>query len=434
MTKKTVQTFLSVAETENTITTGSAAWDGNFHDRLNYDRSKILNMAITAWRENPIARRIIEITSEFVLGDGFGISSENPGVLAFLNRFWNHELNDLDSQLKEWADEAWRSGDLFLLFSIDAGGFPLVRAIPAETITEIVTTSNDYRQETAYKRNPFDEQPYPAYQPGTEQETFMLHFALNRAVGSSFGESDLAPVLHWLGTYRKWLEDRAQLNYFRQMFAFVMQRSSGSQADKEAYKHDFIAKLPKKGGSVLFIEPNETLSTLSPELGSSEANEDGLALKRMIATGAGLPMHYLSEPESSTRTTAEAAGTPTFKRFKSRQKFLQNAVTHVLTVAMETYRVNGGRMPEKPEFKVTTPDITERDNANLAIAVQRIVNAIAPLYNSKIISTQEFTRIVYRFLAESQPKEVPNGFTPIKPRPAAGKSDTTGSGKEEIRG
>jgi hypothetical protein len=28
----------------------------------------------------------------------------------------------------------------------------------------------------------------------------------------------------------------------------------------------------------------------------------------MIAAGAGIPMHFLAEPEGATRTTAEAAG------------------------------------------------------------------------------------------------------------------------------
>ena len=59
------------AETENTITLGAASWDNNFRDRLNYDRQNILTQAITAWRSNPIARRIIELTTEFTVGTGF---------------------------------------------------------------------------------------------------------------------------------------------------------------------------------------------------------------------------------------------------------------------------------------------------------------------------------------------------------------------------
>ncbi len=71
MTNEPVQTSVTVIETDNTITLGAASWDNNFRDRLNYDRQNILTQAITAWRSNPIARRIIELTTEFAVGTGF---------------------------------------------------------------------------------------------------------------------------------------------------------------------------------------------------------------------------------------------------------------------------------------------------------------------------------------------------------------------------
>ncbi len=64
----------------------------------------------------------------------------------------------------------------------------------------------------------------------------------------------------------------------------------------------------------------ETWSVIQPNLASQEAGEDGLAIKRMIAAGAGLPLHFLAEPESATRTTAESAGGPTFRHFEQRQR------------------------------------------------------------------------------------------------------------------
>ena len=118
--KKTVSTQLTVAETDNTITLGAATWDNNFRDRLNYDRQNILTQAITAWRSNPIARRIIELTTEFSVGTGFTFTAPKT-IEDYLYKFWHHPFNDLDDQLPEWADEAWRTGDLFLLCSKDLG-------------------------------------------------------------------------------------------------------------------------------------------------------------------------------------------------------------------------------------------------------------------------------------------------------------------------
>jgi hypothetical protein len=256
-----------------------------------------------------------------------------------------------------------------------------------------------------------------------------LHFPLNRAVGASFGESDLAPILYWIGLYRQWLEDRSRLNYFRQMFSFILQRPFASQAEKESYMRDFIAKLPTKSGGVLGLDPNETLGVLNPNLASFEAEADGLALKRMIAIGAGIPMHYLAEPEESTRTTAEAAGTPTFKRFKRRQMYLANVVKTLLQTVITIRRKYNPNLPGRPDIRINVPDITEKDNANLAIAVQRVVTAFAPLYNAKLIEPKEFIRLVYRFVAENIPEKI-GDFAPINVRGGGARTPTTDPGTE----
>jgi hypothetical protein len=423
MTKKIVQTALTVSETENTITIGAASWDNNFRDRLNYDRQNIITQAITAWRANPIARRIIELTTEFTVGTGFTFEAP-PVLMPYLTSFWNHPLNNLDQQLPEWADEAWRTGDLFLLCSVDAGGQMYVRALPSEGITVIDTAENDYRQELLYKRDAMDEEPYTAYHPGSS--LFLLHYPLNRAVGASFGESDLAPVLYWIGLYRQWLEDRARLNYFRQLFSFVLTRPFASQAEKAAYMHDFTIKMPTKSGGVLGLDTTETLEALNPALASGDANEDGLALKRMIATGVGIPMHYFAEPESSTRTTAEAAGTPTFKRFERRQEYLKEVVRSLLMIAVDIRRIYHRTTSKNVVIKINVPDVTEKDNATLAIAVQRITAAFAPIYNARLITPKEFIRLVYRFVGEEAPAAI-GKFNPVNLRGGPGEKTPGGA-------
>lgn len=427
---------LTVRETDDTITKGSNAWHSLFVTRLNMDREKILTQVINAYRTNPIAKRIIEITTEFAIGDGFGWSATGARLERFVKRMWNNPLNDLDTQITEWATEAWSTGDLFLIGSVDAGGMTYWRAMPAENITEIETVENDYRQERAYKRDSLDEKPYKAYNPATvygftdparpgekPESEFMLHFPLNRVVGSCFGESDLGSVLYWILLYKQWLEDRARLNFFRQLFTFILQRNwTGNQAEKDKYVAEFMARLPKKSGGVLALDADEILGTLNPNLASFEAEQDGLAIKRMIVTGVGMVMHWFAEPEGSTRTTAEAAGTPSFKRFQARQRYLVKVVQRVVQVSIANQRHFDTSLPANPTFTITAPDITERDNANLSLAVLRIVQAFAPLYNAKKISAKETMRIVWRFLGEVPPEGEPDPDMPIIMSGSAGGS------------
>jgi hypothetical protein len=268
----------AVLESEDTITHGARLWTGLFHSRENYDRASVLTKALNAWRSNALAKRIIEITTEFTVGDGFSFDCKHARAARFLKAWWNDPLNDIDSQLPEWADEAWRTGDLFLLFSVDPSGASYVRALPAELVTQVVTRGNDYRQESAYiTGSGLDSITYQAYNTDEEQTSFVLHFPLNRAVGNVFGESDLTSVMWWIESYKQWLDDRSKLNYFRQIFSFTLQKPFTSDAEKAAYSARFKATFPKTPGGIVFLDSTEKLDTLNPNLAAYESGEDGLA-------------------------------------------------------------------------------------------------------------------------------------------------------------
>ena len=161
----------------------------------------------------------------------------------------------------------------------------------------------------------------------------MLHYAVNRLAGMKWGEPDIAPLLPWLARYASWLEDRVRLNRFRQAFLYIVTGKFNNEAEKTARQKEINAN-PPMPGSVLVTDATETWSVIQPQMDSFEANADGLALKKFIAGGMGYPLHWLAEPESSTRTTAEAAGTPTFKSLEERQKMFLSMLKEILEVVI----------------------------------------------------------------------------------------------------
>src|SRR5512147_2308727 len=62
-------------------------------DRHDYDRDEVLRDALDAWRQNPLARRIVELTSQYVVGGGLGIEAKNERTHRFLKNWWDHRLN-----------------------------------------------------------------------------------------------------------------------------------------------------------------------------------------------------------------------------------------------------------------------------------------------------------------------------------------------------
>jgi hypothetical protein len=290
-------------------------------DRWDYDRLEVQQQALALWRSNPLARRLVALTSEYVVGGGIALGSPDPVADAFLKAWWHHPLNQLDQRVMEWCDELTRSGELFFLLSSDAAGMTYVRAVPAVDISAVETAGNDLHQETGYVYRPAGDTVEERWQAddGRSLAPAMRHYAVNRPVGAVRGESDLAPVLRWLNRYASWLEDRARLNRYRTAFMYVVRARFMSETERLTRQHTLAAN-PPTPGSILVTDESESWEVLSPKLEADDANEDGLALKKMIAAGAGLPLHFLAEPESATRTTAEAADGAAFRRLEERQR------------------------------------------------------------------------------------------------------------------
>ncbi|MHB8132880.1 MAG: hypothetical protein ACYDH1_01540 [Anaerolineaceae bacterium] len=383
-------------------------------DREDYDRETVISQALEAWRLNPLARRIVELTSQYVVGGGISISCRDERVNAFLGKWWNHDLNKLSLRIYEWCDELTRSGELYFLLSTDAGGMTFVRAVPAIEIKEIQTAKDDLQQEIAYVQkarilmgdDSCEERIWKAYDPKNDgsgldgrPETVMIHFAINRPVGAVHGESDLAPILRWLSRYASWLEDRARLNRYRNAFYFVVKSRFVSETDRKI-RQETLSANPPMPGSILVVDESESWDVINPKLEANDASTDGLALKKMVAAGAGIPLHFLAEPESATRTTAESAGGPTFRHFEQRQEFFIEILKDLAGIALRRRAKVEKGLDGDAVVEVMGADLSSRDNAALAIATSTITAALVSLHDRGLIDDSELLRMVYRFAGE----------------------------------
>ena len=257
----------------------------------------------------------------------------------FLDQFWNHRLNRMSTRVSEMCDELTRTGNLFVLLTTDAAGMSYIRLMPASHIEKIISADNDIEQPLWFNPKAGLENLDPARSPPTiprnddRTKPVIIHYAVNRPAGAQWGEPDLAPLLVWLSRYSNWLQDRARLNRFRNAFLFVVQAKFASEAQRKARQTALNAN-PPNPGSILVADENETWKVISPRLDSGDAEKDGLAIKKMIAAGAGIPLHFLAEPESATRTTADAAGGPTFRRFEQRQEYFLWMINDILRVVL----------------------------------------------------------------------------------------------------
>ena len=132
----------------------SPGWGNLTSSSHDYDQgtiSKLYADSLTAFRKNPIALRIIGITTSFVIGDSIKISSPDPNLDKFIQTFWNHPKNRLALRLAPMCDELSRAGDLFpILFRNNQDGMSTIRFTTKDRIVKIDSEPNDWETELAF--------------------------------------------------------------------------------------------------------------------------------------------------------------------------------------------------------------------------------------------------------------------------------------------
>jgi len=391
----------------------SPGWH-SFGSELDRDWSELYQLqtdALTAWRTNPLARRIINLTTDFVVGDGITLDSDYPPLSTFIANFWHHPANNLALKLSEWCNELTRTGELFLVLHFNAAGDAFVRCLPASTVDQIHWQKGDYETETEYHElTPGDLNgtwwKSPHHPAAATSPTLVLHYAVNRPVGCTRGESDLAPILVWLKRYSGWLEDRARLNWAARVFLwFVTVPSHMVDSKTQQYRST------PEPGSVIVKDAGETWEMQTPNIQARDVSVDGRAMRYMIGAGAGVPLHMLGEGENTNLATAQAMEDPTMRGYRRRQLYFCAMLKDLVVTAYNRWLIYGdrSRRPATPAMITTTrPEISRTDNNALATAGREIVTMLVALRNelraAGLEPTAELNRttleLAFRFAGE----------------------------------
>ncbi|MEW5988764.1 MAG: hypothetical protein AB1791_19220 [Chloroflexota bacterium] len=366
------------------------------HDRSPAEIQELYQDTLTAWRKNPIAKRIVDITTDYVVGDQITITSPHRRLARFIEEFWSHPKNRMAMRLEAMCDELTRAGDLFVvLFRNPQDGMSYVRFVPKDQIQRIEVEDNDWETEIAYHETPTLSLPgsrgageqgsegrlwlSPEHPAAPEAPAVMLHYAINRPIGALLGEGDLNTLTPWLLRYSRMLEDRVRLHWALRAFLWVVTVPTNRVAAKqEQYR------TPPEAGSIVIKDSGETWEAQAPILHAADAQHDLKAVRGMIDAGSGFPPHWRGEAAEANLATATAMQAPTERHLLRRQLYfitiLQDMVYQAYTRA---YQVGAVARPPAGSyadlFHVLAPDISRTDNQQLAQAGRDLAQAFATL-------------------------------------------------------
>lgn len=356
---------------------------------------------LAAYREDPLAFRITHILVGHVLGEGIHWPMEDKALAVWFRAWWTHPLNAMDLRIRQWLVELILTGDLFVTFHTRPDGLSILRALPSSLIDQIQTNPNDLEDETAYHQAGTADNPDGTWWTSVPHGGDMLHFAINRPVGHLRGTSDLQTILPWLRRYREWLLDRVAVNRARAAFVYEV-TVRGTEADVQRRRAELGA--PPPPGSVIIHNEAEEWKAITAHVDAGEAEADGKALRLMIAAGAGIPLHFLSEGESATRATAREMGEPTRRAFAERQQIFGAMLQAVAREAVRRAVDRGAALPADAPSRVPVPrfpDLTREDNLALAQAAAQIVEALTTAVSRGWLTDGEAAAWLRKFAGET---------------------------------
>jgi hypothetical protein len=372
---------------------------GPFYKNLYYyeDYIRMHAECFFAYHNDPIAKAIVAITRDFVLGTGFEVqcdTSDNKGKLAMATWKSFEIANDLQQQIDDLCNELSIYGETMLwwlpkkqakityqLGQTDTDPLaliPRVRLLDPSNMVEIVTYPEDITRKLFYvwltptQYQIFtgglgsDQSQSQQVQPSLKfiyrqiAAAEIMHYRVNAVSNEKRGRSDLFPVL----SYLKRLRD--SVNYS----IIALQKASawsidtevdGAQSDIDAYvaAQAALGTIPPAGSEFVHskaIKRNYLNNTSSSMTGMTDAFQLCLS---MVAAGVQIPISYFGTYLSGgqTRASAIVATEPVAKKMEKRREVIKRIIKDMWTRLMRESGLG------EVECRIIFPEIITQDRS-----------------------------------------------------------------------
>lgn len=310
-----------------------------------------------------IAKAIVDMTRNFVIGKGFSVSIEDDKANDAWKRY--EDRSKIHDKIRLWCDEATTFGELMIKKVMGPQGLDHITVDPS-TIWEIVTDPQNIT-DVKYYHQQYNTQ-YQIYTDGVVPSSeyvvqqippqLMRHYKLNVSSYEKRGRSDLlAPML-----YMKYFEDYMTSDLIRKKneSAFIWDvEIDGSDEDVAAYINQTSSIVDVPPGSENVHNKAIKRTPLSPQFSARSPEDTAKTIVAYIAMSTSLPAEYLAFAGSMSKASALVKTEPATKKMEERRLYLENILRDIFKDVM----ISEGLDPmTRVEFNF--PEIIEEDRTS----------------------------------------------------------------------
>jgi hypothetical protein len=154
---------------------------------------------------------------------------------------------------------------------------------------------------------------------------------------------------------------------------------------------------PPEPGSVLIHNESEEWKAVQPMIDAGNVAADGLAIKLMVAMGAGLPEHYLSEGGDVNRATAAEMGLPVLKKYQRRQDVLRFILSSLIDRVIDEAQ-KAGTLPRTIDtgYAIVFPDLKAEATKDIGTAAWHMSSALQTGMQLGLVSRETASAIFFQ--------------------------------------
>lgn len=418
-------------------------------------QEKSQQLSYYLWENNPFAKRIINLTVDYVLGEGVTVvakdddQSLNDAIQKRLDLFWFDPINRMDLKLFDKVREIGIYGEQCWSVHVNpVDGHVRLGYIDPSIILAVICDPRNAEIPQAVKLRTRPGEPDVYYRvihvderPGSESYGRMVgremidgqlaeaiyddtvnsvtpqaitfagecfYFAVNKVSNAKRGRPDLLAVADWVDGYDQFLMGELDRLLLTKGFIWDVTLTGMQQAEIDAYAGK---QAPPNPGSVRYHNDKVVWNAVTPDLKAMDAKAHSDLLAAYISTGSELPKTWLNATDDVNKASATELGEPAFKFLTARQRQCRYVLDQVITFVLDQAELKGAlpkranepgtRRPTPWAFSCQFPELRPKDLMGLSTTFNQSMDALTKARAELLIdkdTAQEVTAMIVNLI------------------------------------
>ncbi len=401
------------------------------------EHSLMLRLAMHFMANSPLAVRIVRTMAAHICGSVLQFTTHSEELTREIQAFWQDPVSGLERDFIRMCREWLAFGELFLpAFPAKQTGRLRIGYLHPSQISAVQTDPDNARifisateQRTEGDRTwtilnspPVMEHLWSGrtleeYDPDA---LWLFYFPLQHGMLGR-GRSVLETMFYWIHRAEQFLNDRMMLNNLLKAFIWQV-RIQGGEAEVQRRALE-IGSNPPRPGSVKVVNESESWEAVVPSIHANDTQSDYLAVLKYVATGAGFPEHWVGASQDVNRSTAASSSEPSIRDLEVLQTQWLDGVIRPMLQVQAMLLINSGYLRAPMEavdsIDLLPPDLSASDNAVMAEATLRMVQAVQLATASELMTRQTARLLVHNAAGVPMPDNIDDLIAEERQRDAA---------------